>query len=142
MNVFLKFTGMMIGLSSVVVIAGTAFPALNEPLPPVAPAVTPAHDIVGDNSSIESWETNGQAIACDRLEDIEKFIDFAGAQDKAAIDRYFVPLLVRKDCIVIAKGTKVFISNVSIFGSTVRVRVRGETDYHYVPRDVLEMIRG
>ncbi len=138
-------TSLKIAIGCIFVVAlAAAFPSLNEPIAPTvaAPEPSPAKHVVGDNYTVESWQTNGASLACDRVEDIEKFIDFAGSQDKAAIDRYFAPLLVRKQCVVVAKNTKVFISEASIFGSTIRVRVRGETAYHYVVRDVLEMIEG
>src|SRR5271169_1623784 len=106
-----------------------------------APPPAPVKHMVGDNNTAESWQTSLATTACDRKSDIEQMIEFAAAKDEVAFNRfYYDVVLVQRRCITLAKGTKVFISDVSIFGGTRRVRVRGETNYHYVSSSMLEAI--
>jgi hypothetical protein len=95
------------------------------------------------NDQAESWQLNSnRVVACKRHEDAENLIHFVPTVDLPTLRDFLLEMLLSRRCVMMNKGTKVFLSGRGVLGETIAIRVRGETEYRWVDQyDVEEIMK-
>jgi hypothetical protein len=101
-----------------------------------APAASMAQSAPkGEGETPESWQLNvDRNVACKRHEDAESLINFVPTVDLPTFRDFLLEVLLSGRCVVLKKGTQVFVSNRGVEGETIAVRRPNETEYLYVDR--------